>query len=167
MKVKRQPTIKELKTALNVLTTYDIGVEVPDELLVALSEMVQHKEQQTLTRRLSRMSEEELIKFEGRRRQQLRILLPDGRLLQGKTNDATFVMALKEIGKERLCQTAISFRQHPLLMYDESETRQRMNNYYLLMPGVFLFAKTKSAEKKRALEKMDEKLELNWTISLV
>lgn len=164
-KVSKQPTIKDLRTTLNVLAT--LTVPVPDEVFVEISAHIQQREEAKLTRRLNRMSEEQLIQYTSRQKKILRVVLPDGRLIQGKTNDITFVEALRTIAPEQLAGVTYWVRTHPLVVYDDTVNKRMYKHYYILSPGVLIYGKTTGAEKKSILEMLDQKLQLNWEITLI
>lgn len=161
----KQPTIKDLRTTLNVLST--LNADVPPELLRELSRILRERESQRLKRRVNRMTEEQLISFESRRRTTLRVNMDDGRLIQLKNNELTFLEALKEVGRDRLRSYEIHVRRHPLFIIDEQQSRKRIPNYVLLCPGLFVYKKTTAAEKKHILEELDNSFRLNWDIEIM
>lgn len=162
---KRKPNLKELRTALSVLSKLDC--HVPPTLLVHLSDRIREMESLRLKRRLNRMSEEELIRYDNRQRSTLRIVLADGRLLQHRTNDETFFLALQEIGQERLQGVEYLLHRHPFFLLDSTSLRRRIPNYTLLRPGLFYYARTTAAEKLGLLSYLDNLLQLGWDISVV
>ena len=161
----RKPNIKELRTTLNVLATLDI--EVPNDILVELSDRIRQKEKDKLSRKLNRMSEEELIRYGNRQKSTLRVLLPDGRLIQGRTNDVTFLLALKEADHIQLRGIEMKVRRNPVFLPDPTLERRRIKNYTLLSPGLFVFTKTTAAEKKKILSTVTDRLQLEWEISII
>lgn len=161
----RKPTLKDLRTTLNVLATLDI--EVPNHLLVELSERIRQKEKDKLSRKINRMSEEELIRFGNRQKSTLRIILNDGRLIQSRTNETSFLLAIKEAGYEHLQGFEMKVRRNPVFLFDPTCKRQRIKNYALLSPGLFVYTKTTAAEKKKILVTIAEKLLLEWEISVI
>lgn len=163
--VSKQPSIKDLRTTLNVLATLE--VPVPDEVLITLSERIQQREQQKLTRKLNRMSEEQLIHYSSRQKKTLRVVLKDGRLLQGKTNDITFVEALRAIDPEQLAAVTYWVRSHPLVVYDDTANKRLYKHYFIVTPGVLVYGKTTAAEKKTILDYLDEKFQLNWEVNII
>lgn len=165
MKSVRKPNLKELRTTLNVLATLDI--EVPNQILVELSDRIRQKEKEKLTRKINRMSEEELIRYGNRQRSTLRVLLPDGRLLQARTNDATFMLAIQEAGPERLRGIEMKIKRNPLFIIDETDERRRIKNYIFLIPGLFIYGKTSAAEKKKILTTISDRLLLEWEVSVI
>lgn len=161
----KQPNLKDLRTTLNVLSTLE--VEVPQELLTCLSEKIRQKESSKLTRRMNRMTEEELIQFEARKRVTLRINLPDGRLIQRKTNDQTFEAALIEIGRDKLASIDYPIRRKPFIIYDATLQRKRIPNYKFVMPGIFILRKSTGEDKKALLDFLDCTYHLDWDIDIV
>jgi len=164
-KVAKQPTIRDLRATLNVLAT--MNVPVPDEIFVEISTRIKEREEAQLTRKLNRMSEEQLIQFSSKQRKILRVILPDGRLLQGKTNDITFIEALRTIDPEKLAEVTYWVRSHPLVVYDDTLNKRMYKHYFILSPGVLIYGKTTGAEKRAILEMLDEKFELNWEIRML
>lgn len=173
----KQPSLKELRTALNVLTTLD--VKAPEALLVELTDRIFELERVQKVRRMNRMTEEEIIKYEGRQRTTLRVTVRDGlaaggRLLQAKNNGATFMLALLAMDVERAVAADYRIRRNPLFIKDNAAgakdgqvRRRRIKNYVPLLPGLYVYMKTTAAEKKRTLEFFDELFGLNWEIDVV
>ena len=153
-----------MRTALRVLESLDI--EVPNDLLAELSRRIRLEEDMRSSRKIDRMSEEDLITYENRKRTSLRVNLPDGRLLHFRTNDQTFEAALREIDLESLKTVDLRVRNHPMLLFDASGKRQRMTGYKFVCPGLFLYRKTTAMEKLTALQRLDEALQLNMDIEL-
>lgn len=162
---KKQPTLKDLRTTLNVLTSLDI--DVSDEVLVEISDRIREREKQTQLRRINRMSEEDLIAYANRQRTKLRVTLPDGRLLLAKNNGATFLMALSEIGGDKLLAADYKIRRNPLVIQDPSARRRRFKHYVPLEEGIYIYLKTTAAEKKQILNYLDELYELQWEVEIV
>lgn len=162
----RQPSIKEMRVTLNVLAALDL--KVPDEVLIELSNRIQEQEKVKLVRRVNRMTEEQLIKYENRPRTTLRVILADGRLVQGRTNDATFLMALKELPREWLTTCDYKVRRHPLIVTDDSGKRKRFK-YYLPLDddGIYVFMKTTAVVKSQILRYFDELYHLGWEIAVI
>lgn len=161
----KQPNLKDLRTTLNVLSTLD--VEVPQELLTCLSEKIRQKESSKLSRRMNRMTEEELIQFEARKRVTLRINLPDGRLIQRKTNELTFEAALMEMGYDLLASVDYPIRRKPFILHDATKQRKRIPNYKFVMPGIFIYRKSTAEDKKALLDYIDCTYRLDWDIDIV
>lgn len=161
----KQPNLKDLRTTLNVLSTLD--VDVPQELLTCLSEKIREKENSKLTRRMNRMTEEELIQYEARKRVTLRINLPDGRLIQRKTNEQTFEAALIEMGYNLLANVDYPIRRKPFILHDTTKLRKRIPNYKFVMPGIFVFRKSTGEDKKALLDYIDCTFRLDWDIEIV
>lgn len=158
------PTLKDLRTTYRVLSHLD--VEVPQPLMVALAERIKATEKRRLTNRISRMTEEDLIRFQDTPRRRLRINLPDGRIVQEKTNEATFYSALKEADPARILQLDLSVRRHPLMVGFNSE-RKLLPGHKLVAPGIFVYRSIKPEERLEILRLIDQRLELNWTIVLI
>lgn len=172
----KQPTLKDLRTTLRVLTTLD--ADVPEALLVELTDRIVEKECVQHVRLMNRMTEEQLIKYENRKRTTLRVTtsagcaggtgpMGRGRMLQAKNNGATFMMALQEMGREQLTAADYRIRRNPLFIEDATGRSRRFKNYVPLLPGLYVYMKTTAAEKKRILEYYDELYGLNWEIELV
>lgn len=159
------PTLKDLRTTYRVLT-HIAAVPVANELLVYLAEQIQATEQRKLNNRISRMTEEDLIRYQEAPRHRIRINLPDGRIIQEKTNEQTFYMALIEAGIQNVHSLGIVVRGRPLLVQFGPERRQ-FNGHKLLAPGYFVVRGVKPAERLQILRQMDERLRLNWAILLV
>lgn len=158
--------LKDLKTALRVLGTLD--TEVPREVFIEISQRIRNKETANEERRMKNMSEEELVRHENRTRRILRVNTLDGRILQERTNDATFLLALQEAGKDQLNAIEhLVVRNHPLFIHDLSGKRKRITNYKMIQSGLFVFNKTKTSEKLYILKQLDSQLQLNWDIQLI
>lgn len=160
----KQPSVRDMRITLNVLSA--LGIPVPEGILIELSERIRTKEEQRRTRRISRMSEEDLIRYQSRSRTSLRVVLSDGRLLQGRTNDTTFVMALQEVGAQRIQSAPYRLGRKPLFVFDATASRVRYKNYLIIAPGVLVWSKTTAAQKQQILEHFDQTYQLGWTISL-
>lgn len=158
------PTLKDLRTTYRVLSHLD--VEVPQPLMVALAERIKATEKRRLTNRISRMTEEDLIRFQDTPRRRLRINLPDGRIVQEKTNEATFYTALKEADPARILQLNLAVRRHPLMVGLNPE-RKLLPGHRLVAPGIFVYRGIKPEERLEILRLIDQRLELNWTIVLI
>ena len=114
--------LKDLKTTLRVLGKLD--TEVPKEILIEISQKILSKEAAREERRMKRMSEEELVRHEKRTRRILRVNTFDGRILQEKTNEATFLLALQEAGMDQLeAIDHLILRHNPLFIHDSSGRR--------------------------------------------
>ncbi len=159
-----KPNIKDLRTTLHVLDFF--GNLAPDELKVEISKCIRQAEDTKTEKRMSRLSDDELYKYENRKKTTLRINLSDGRLIQRKTNDQTFDAALLEIGLERLATTSFFIKNHPLVLHDATLQRRRCTGYRYLAPGLFVYKKTTVFEKQNALLHYDECLCLDWDIEI-
>lgn len=158
--------LKDLKTTLRVLGKLD--TEVPKEILIEISQKILSKEAAKEEQRMKRMSEEELVRHEKRTRRILRVNTFDGRILQEKTNESTFLLALQEAGMDQLeAIDHLILRHNPLFIHDSSGKRKRISNYRMLRPGLFIFKKTKTEEKVRILKQLDSQLQMNWDIQLL
>ena len=153
---KKQMKLKDLKIAYNVLAELDY--DVPNDLLVLLADTIRDKEQRQNERRLSRMTEEDLIKHK------LRINTIDGRLIHKRTNEETFRSAFAELDMERVVAMNLQLRGKPLIVEDITNKRKRQRGYALIKPGYFVLAKSSGEEKLRILGLIDEELQLNWDI---
>jgi len=160
----KKPTIKDMRTTLSVLDT--LGTLVPNELKVEIARRIRQAENHKTELLLDRLSDDELFAFENRKRNILRVNLPDGRLIHLKTNDLTFEAALRELGLERLISLQVLVRRHPLVQYDSTLQRRRWTGYRYLMPGIFIYRKTTAAEKLQALMQYDEHFQLEWDVEL-
>lgn len=163
-RLMRKCTLKDMRTALRVLESLDI--EVPCNLLAELSQRIRREEDMRSSRKMDRMSEEDLITYGSRKRTSLRVNLPDGRLLHFRTNDQTFEAALREIDLERMKTVDLRIKGRPLLLIDDSRKRQRITGYKYVCPGLFVYRKTTSQEKLTALQQLDVALQLNMDIEL-
>ena len=158
--------LKDLKTALRVLG--DLDTEVPREVFIEISQRIRNRETANEERRMKRMSEEELVLHERRTRRILRVNTFDGRILQEKTNDATFLLALQEAGTDQLRAIEhLVVRNHPLFIHDLSGKRKRITGYKMIQSGLFVFNKTQTSEKLYILKQLDSCLQLNWEILLL
>ena len=153
-----------MKTTLNVLSA--IGIPVPDEILIELSDRIRTKEERNKNRKINRMSEEELIHYHSRQKTTLRIVLDDGRLIQGRTNDVTFTMALRELGQERIKHVTYNIGRKPLFIFDDTSNKMRFKHYLIVEPGLLVYGKTTAVQKKQILDIFDQKYQLNWDISI-
>lgn len=161
----RKPSIKDLKTALNVLSV--LSVEVPDSVFVELSETIRRRESERNTRRLNRMTEDELIRYGQRPRTTLQVILPDGHLIQARRNAQTFVMALAEVGEERLAAFRYMVGRKQLLVFDNTQNKKLYRHYLIVRPGILVYGKITSEVMRNILLALDEQFLLNWEIRLV
>ena len=159
---KKQMKLKDLKIAYNVLAELDY--DVPNDLLVLLADTIRDKEQRQNERRLSRMTEEDLIKHQNKQKRKLRINTIDGRLIHKRTNEETFRSAFAELDMERVVAMNLQLRGKPPIVEDITNKRKRQRGYALIKPGYFVLAKSSGEEKLRILGLIDEELQLNWDI---
>lgn len=160
-----KPTLKDLRTTYRVLSHLESNL-VPQGLLIELAEQIKHLEKRKLTNRIARMSEEDLIRFQAISHHRLRIDLPDGRIVQEKTNEATFYMALREADLEKVSRLGLTVRGNALLVTLPKE-RIQLNGHKRLEPGYFVVRGVKPEERRALLERIDKSLQLEWTIRLV
>ena len=160
----RKCTLKDMRTALRVLESLDM--EVPCHLLAELSRRIRQEEDMRSSRKIDRMSEEDLIAYGSRKKTSLRVNLPDGRLLHFRTNDLTFEAALREIDLEQMKTVDLRLKGRPMLLFDDSRRRQRITGYKYVCPGLFVYRKTTSQEKLTVLQRLDVALQLNMDIEL-
>lgn len=157
--------LKDLKIAYNVLCELDYPV--PTELLVQLSQTIRTKETGSLERKMARMSDEQLIRYAEKQKRTLRIYLPDGRMIQKSTTEATYRAAFKEIEPEAAVRLNLRRGHRDVIRYDETMQRKRYKHYFYLKPGYFLLDVASAAERYAILQAIDEQLQLNWEIELV
>lgn len=162
--VNRKPRLKDLRTTLNVLASLD--TPVPDALLIDLSSRIQQMEQASLKTKLNRMSEEQLIRFTARKQTKLRVLLPDGRLLSKRTNDETFVAALREIPEAQLRSVEYKVGRKPLLIFSDSRNTRLYKKYLIVSHGILVLGGLQVAIKQQVLTYLDQQFELNWEIKI-
>lgn len=157
--------IKDLKIAYNVLCELDHPV--PTELLVHLSQRIRAIETKSAKRKMERMTEEQLIHLAEKQKRTLRIYMPDGRLIQKPTSEATFREAIRTIGAEPVASLNLMQGRKPVIRLDETLLRRRYKHYFFLKPGYFLLDLPTAAERYAVLRTIDEHLQLNWEIELI
>ena len=157
-------TLKDLRTTYRTLTKLD--EEVPQYLLVALADKIKAEEKSRTYRKIARMSEEDLISYQATPKRRLRINLPDGRIVQEKTNEATFYTALRELDFTSTLALNLSHKGTPLFI-GFKEKRKQLTGYKMLHESCFVYRKLKSTERIELLRKLDEALKLNWDIMLI
>lgn len=157
--------LRDLKITYNTLTELDY--EVPKVLLVHIADLIRETEGRMLERKMSRMSEEDLIAMQSRQRRTLRINTPDGRIIQKRVNEATFRAAMAELDAEEVSALGLVIGRKPVVIFDLSMKRQRLKGYAFLKPGYFVIAKSATEEKIRVLSDIDTALELDWDIELL
>lgn len=154
--------LRDLKIAYNILAELDY--DVPNELLVLIVDIIRDKEQQQNARRLSKMTEEDLIRHQNKQKRKLRINIIDGRIIHKRTNEETFRAAFKEFNLDRVVAMNIHLRGKKLILVDSTKKRKRLKGYVLIKPGYFVLAKSTGEEKIKTLNMIDETLQLNWEI---
>lgn len=159
-----KPTLKDLRTTYRVLSKFD--EPVPQSLLVALADKIKAEEKSRTYRKIARMTEEDLIRFQATPKRRLRINLPDGRIIQEKKNENTFFLALKEIDFNDLLSQHIILRGMPLFV-GFKEKRKQLTHYKMLKESCFVLRSVKPEERMSLLKKLDEALQLNWDIELI
>ncbi len=159
-----KPTLKDLRTTYRVLSKLD--EPVPQKLLVALAEKIKAEEKSRDYRKLARMTEEDLIRYQAVPKRRLRIDLPDGRIIQEKTNEATFLLALKEMDFQDVLAQGLNRRGTPLFV-GFAKPRKQLNGHKMLHEGCFVLRNIKPDERIKILQHLDEALQLGWEIKLV
>lgn len=160
-----KPTLKDLRTAYRVLTQLTDDL-VPQPLLVRLAGMIKAEEQSRQYRKLARMTEEDLIRYQAYEPRRLRINLPDGRIIQEKTNEQTFYSALRELDFAAVVSLDLRLHNKPLFVAFASPRRQ-FNGYKTLRESCFVLRSIKPDERLALLRRLDEALRLGWEISKV
>lgn len=159
-----KPTLKDLRTTYRVLS--QMGEEVPQSLLITLAEQIKAEEKSRQYRKIARMSEEDLIRYQATPKRRLRINLPDGRIIQEKTNENTFYKALQELDPIQTSALELKIKSRPIfVLFDEP--RKQLNGHKMLREGFFVLRQLKSEERLQILKKLEEKLKLNWDIILM
>jgi len=160
----RKPTLKELRTTYLVLS--HMGEEVPQSLLVMLAEQIKAEEKSRQYRKIARMSEEDLIRYQAVPRRRLRINLPDGRIIQEKTNELTFYKALQELEPNQVVSLELKIKTRSIfVLFDEP--RKQLVGHKMIREGFFVLRQLKSEERIQLLKKLEEKLQMNWDIVLM
>lgn len=160
----RKPTQKELRTTYLVLS--HMGEEVPQSLLVTLAEQIKAEEKSRQYRKIARMSEEDLIRYQAVPRRRLRINLPDGRIIQEKTNELTFYKALQELEPNQVVSLELKIKTRPIFVLFV-EPRKQLVGHKMIREGFFVLRQLKSEERIQVLKKLEEKLQMNWDIVLM
>ena len=159
-----KPTLKDLRTTYRILQQLDENV--PQQLLVSLADRIKAEEKSRQYRKLARMSEEDLIRYQAIPKRRLRINLPDGRIIQEKTNEATFYRALGELDFSQVLKLNLKRKTTPLFVGFDYP-RKLLTGHKMLHEGCFVLRNIKSDERLALLEKIDESLQLNWEILLM
>lgn len=160
----KSPTLADLRTTYRVLS--HIEEKVPQRLLVSLAEKIKLLESRKLSNRIAHMTEEDLIKFQETTKRRIRINLPDGRIIQEKTNEATFYTALIEADPSKVLPLNIVEKKQSLIISLPPE-RKFFPKYKFLIPGFFVSRSVKAEERLNILKRIDEALQLNWDIKLI
>lgn len=159
-----KPTLKDLRTSYRVLSKMTQGV--PQDLLVTLADLIKAEEKSRNYRKLARMTEEELIRYQACPKRRLRINLPDGRIVQEKTNEATFYTALRELNFSAVLALDMNIKGKPLFV-GFKEPRKQLTGYKMLKESCFALRISKGDDRLNLLRRLDEKLRLNWEIQLI
>lgn len=160
----RKLTLKELRTTYRVLSKID--EPVPQRLLVALADRIKAEEKSQQYRKLARMSEEDLIRYQSSPRRRLRINLSDGRIIQEKTNEGTFYSALREMDFARVLALDLWQKDKPLFV-GFSTPRKQVTGYKMLHESCFVLRGIKPTDRIKLLQRLDEALQLHWDIVLM
>lgn len=159
-----KPTLKDLRTTYRILSKIDFPV--PQELLVTLANKIKEEEKSRTYRKIARMSEEDLIRYQSLHKRHLRINLPCGRIIEEKINENTFYSALKEIDFAQILTLNIQCKGKPCFV-GFKEPRKQLNGYKMLRESCFVLRGIKPDERLKLLHRLDEALQLNWDIELL
>lgn len=157
-------TLKELRTALKVLERID--ADVPSQLFVTISDQIRDIESHKRDLQMSRMTEDQLMRLDSRVPNRLRITTPDGRIVQGKRNEETFLSALQLIPIEQLATLDINVRKHDLIFGDGIAAHRR-KGYRRLSCGLYAYNALTLKERHQILEAIDAHLQLGWEIEIL
>lgn len=157
-------SVRDLKIVLSLLDALETNVpkDVTDEII----SLIHAKESQKEQRKLSRMTEEDLARYQNRRRSKLRVETADGFLIEHKNNDDTMKDAIERIGLDRVQYIEYMVKRKPLFYVDVTENRKRISGYTFLRPGLFLYKRTTAVQKLEILQYLDETFQLDWDIEL-
>ncbi len=159
-----KPTLKDLRTTYRVLQKLD--TDVPPQLLVTLADKIKAEEKSRHYRKLAKMSEEDLIRYQSAPKRRIRINLPDGRIIQEKTNENTFYTALRELDFKEVLALGLKRKTTPLFVgFDQP--RKLLTGHKMLSEGCFVLRNIKPEERLSILQRLDEELRLNWDIILI
>lgn len=161
---RMKPTLKDLRTTYRVLTHLDEAV--PQQLIISLADRIKAEEKSRQYRKIARMSEEDLIRYQATPKRRLRINLPCGRIVQEKTNEATFYAALREIDFQQILQLDLKQKGKPLFV-GFAQPRKVLVGHKQLHESCFVRRGIKADERLRLLQRLDEALQLNWEILLI
>lgn len=159
-----KPTLKDLRVTYRVLEKLEENV--PQQLLIALAERIKAEEKSRHYRKIARMSEEDLIRYQAAPKRRLRINLPDGRIIQEKTNENTFYSALRELDFASVLHLDLRQKNKPIFV-GFKEPRKLLTGHKMLHEGCFVLRNIKPDERLKLLHKIDESLQLNWEIELM
>lgn len=159
-----KPTLKDLRTTYRVLSKID--EKVPQQLLISLAERIKAEEKSREYRKIAKMSEEDLIHYQAMQKRRLRVNLPDGRIIQEKTNENTFYAALRELVFPDVLALNLHRKGKPLFVGFDKPRKQLVGHKYL-HDGCFVVRSLKSDERLNLLQRLDEALQLNWEIELM
>lgn len=159
-----KPSLKDLRTAYRVLS--HLEADVPPTLLVHLADLIKGEERSRQYRKLARMTEEDLIRYQATPRRRLRINLPDGRILQERTNELTFYAALRLLDPLRVMALGMQHRGQPLFVLFDGPRRQLTGHKYL-SDGWFVVRNLRSEQRLELLRQLDQHLHLAWDILLI
>lgn len=159
-----KPTLKDLRTTYRVLQKLDY--DVPPQLLITLADKIKAEEKSRQYRKIAKMSEEDLIRYQSIPKHKLRINLPDGRIIQEKTNESTFYTALKELDFKEALALGLKRKTTPIFVgFDHP--RKQLVGHKMLHEGCFVLRNLKPDERLNLLRRLDEELRLNWEILLM
>lgn len=159
-----KPTLKDLRTTYRVLSKID--ADVPSQLLVTLADMIKAEEKSRQYRKIAKMSEEDLIRYQATPKHRLRINLPNGKIIQEKTNEDTFYTALREVDFTLILSLHMKRKNKPLFVGFPTP-RKLLTGHKMLHESCFVQRNIKSDERLKILQRIDEVLQLNWEIILV
>lgn len=157
--------IKDLKITYNTLCELDYPVD--EQLLKHLSQQIRTTESRQYARKLSKMTEEQLIHETERKKRTLRIYTADGRLIQKPKSEATYRTAIQHYTDvASVAALGLRMGHKEVIRRDTTMLRKRLKNYFYLQPGFFLLDVTSTAERYSILKLIDERLHLNWEVEL-
>ena len=157
-------SVRDLKKVLILLDALESNV--PEAVTDEIISLIHAKETQKELRKLSRMTEEDLARYQNKRRTRLRIQTSDGYLIERKSNDDTMKDAIVRIGLDRVQHIEYMVKRKPLFYVDVTEKRKRISGYTFLRPGLFLYKRTTAVQKMDILQYLDETFQLDWDIEL-
>lgn len=155
--------LKELKITYRFLS--ESGLNVPNELLRTLSESIIEEENRRHSRRIERMSDDELAALDNKSCHSVRVITPEGLLIRSRTNMQTFRYALEHIGLDRVNVLQVKVGRHPVVVV--APARKRLKGYIAVRPGYFVLKENASDTIAAVLRQVDQMLQLNLEIELV